>query len=80
MAMGVPVVASNAGSLPEILGDAALLTDPQDAGALAAACQLVLQDEDVARDYAQRGPSRARLYSWERTADLTHTVYRGLVS
>jgi glycosyltransferase involved in cell wall biosynthesis len=80
MAMGIPVVASRAGSLPEILGDAALLTDAQDASALAAACRQILQDEEVARDYARRGPSRARLYSWERTADLTHAVYRGLVS
>ena len=80
MAMGVPVVATRAGSLPEILGDAAVWTDPDDPGTLADACRLLLRDEATALEYGQRGLSQARLYPWERTAELTRSVYQQLVS
>jgi len=80
MAMGTPVVASRAGSLPEILGDAALYVDPDDPGTLVDACRLLLQDEAAALEYGQRGPSQARLYPWEKTAALTRSVYQQLVS
>jgi len=80
MAMGTPVVASRAGSLPEILGDAALWADPDDPGTFVEACRLLLRDDVIALEYGQRGPLQAGLYPWERTAELTRSVYRQLVS
>jgi len=76
MLAGVPVVASTAGSLPEVLGDAALLVEPTDTRALASALDRVLGDPALAADLAARGRERAAAYSWARTADLTRAVYR----
>lgn len=76
MACGTPVVASNAGALPEVLGEAALLLGPRDAGGLAAALRRVLADPTLARTLAGRGLARARQFSWERTAAETVEVFR----
>jgi glycosyltransferase involved in cell wall biosynthesis len=65
MSMGCPVVCSNAASLPEIAGDAALLVDPHDDEGLADALSRVLTDSDVRRDLTLRGVARSRLFSWE---------------
>lgn len=72
MACGTPVVASTAGALPEVLGDAALLVDPYDEDALAEAIRLVLQSP---REWRERGVRHARRYAWERTAEETWRVY-----
>jgi len=68
LACGAVVVASNASSLPEVLGDAALLVDPYDVGALAAAIERALGDEALRRTLADRGPAQARRYTWEASA------------
>jgi len=73
MARGVPVVASNRSSLPEVAGDAALLFDPQDRGAMRAAIEQALQDGDK---LGGAGRERARQFTWERTAELTANSYR----
>lgn len=76
MAAGVPVVASAAGSHPEVVGDAAVLVDPTDVDALAAALHRVLDDEALAARLRTLGPHRAAPLSWARTAagiaDLWH--------
>jgi alpha-1,3-rhamnosyl/mannosyltransferase len=72
MACGTPVVAAAAGSLPEVLGDAAPLVDPDDPAALAAAVADVLRDPDPWR---ARGRECAAAYSWERCAELTVAAY-----
>lgn len=69
LAAGVPTVATTAGSLPEVLGDAALLVEPEDATALAEALDRVLTDENLAKDLAARGPVHAGRFSWDETAD-----------
>lgn len=71
MACGVPVVVSNRGSLPEIVGDAALLVDPLDANALAQAMRNLLTQDDLRRTQVQKGLARTRLFTWERTARMT---------
>jgi glycosyltransferase involved in cell wall biosynthesis len=76
MARGVPVACSNASSLPEVAGDAALLFDPHDVSAIATALQRLLDDPAEARRLRERGLARARLFSWERTAQATLDVYR----
>ncbi len=76
MAVGTPVVASNASCLPEVLGDAALLVDPADDAAFAAAVESVLGDAELRRRLASLGLARAGSFTWERCAALTASVYR----
>jgi glycosyltransferase involved in cell wall biosynthesis len=72
MACGTPVVASTAGALPEILGDAALLVDPYDEDALAEALEAAAADRG---DLRRRGFFKAARYTWETAAAETWRVY-----
>ena len=72
MACGTPVVASTAGALPEVLGDAALLVDPLDEVALAEALQAAAEDRGELR---RRGLARAARYAWPAAAEQTWHVY-----
>jgi glycosyltransferase involved in cell wall biosynthesis len=76
MAAGVPVVATEAGSLPEVLGDAALLVPVGDDEALAAALEAALAENGLRERLVSAGHRRVAGYSWERTAaglvDLYH--------
>jgi glycosyltransferase involved in cell wall biosynthesis len=76
MTLGVPVVASRRGSLPEVLGDAGLLVDADDVTGLAGAIERVLGDEAFAVTCAARGVERARQFRWSRAAQLTLDLYR----
>lgn len=76
MQIGIPVVASNAGALPEVLGDAALLPDPADVDAIAAALRTVLTDDAARADLVSRGHERVRRFTWDRTADEMADLYR----
>ena len=76
MACGTPVVSSDAASLPEVVGDAALLFHCGDAGALAAAVARVLDEPSLRERLARAGPRRAARFTWERTAGETVAVYR----
>jgi glycosyltransferase involved in cell wall biosynthesis len=67
MAAGAPVVTSNVSSLPEVVGDAALLIDPMDAGAIAEAMGRVLSDPDLRADLIGRGHARVQAFSWDRS-------------
>lgn len=80
MARGVPVACSNAWSLPEVAGDGALLFDPDDDAAVAAAVRRLLDDRDYARRLAERGRERARGFGWERTAEATLASYRRAIA
>jgi glycosyltransferase involved in cell wall biosynthesis len=75
MARGVPVACSNASSLPEVAGDAALLFDPHDVAAIAAALQRLLKDDALAERLRLAGRERARLFTWERAAQATIDSY-----
>jgi glycosyltransferase involved in cell wall biosynthesis len=68
MACGTPVVCSNASSLPEVAGDAALLVDPLDTGALAAAIGQIVDDEALRRRLVERGFRQVTRFSWSRCA------------
>jgi glycosyltransferase involved in cell wall biosynthesis len=76
MACGCPVASSNAGSLPEVVGDAARLFDPFDPEAIAAGVDEVLRDPD---EWSRRGIEHARGFSWERTAREHDAVYGELM-
>ncbi len=76
MLAGTPVVASNAGCLPEVLGDAALLVDPNDVKAFSDAVEAALTREELRCELVAKGKVRAAAYTWERCAALTAEVYR----
>ena len=78
MACGTPVVVSNVSALPEIVGDAGLLVDPEDVAGLTVAMWRVLADESLRQDMIAKGLKRAALFSWERAAQETMVVYRQL--
>ena len=80
MACGTPVITTAVSSLPEHVGEAGLLIPPQDEGALFQALLAVLQDPELRRQLSQKGPQRAALYSWNRTAQETLNVYRRVPS
>ncbi len=76
MACGAPVICSAVSSLPETAGDAALLVDPTDVNALAAALTRVLIEPSLAADLRARGFAQAARFTWERTAAETLSIYR----
>jgi len=78
MAAGVPVVASRAGALPEVLGDAALLIDPRDQDGLAHGLATALDDEALRATLVDRGHRRAMSYTWTRAADELTELYERL--
>jgi len=75
MASGAPVITSNVSSLPEVVGDAALLIDPLDSGAIAQAIRRVLLDSDLREDLRQRGLRRVKEFSWERSVRRVREIY-----
>jgi glycosyltransferase involved in cell wall biosynthesis len=75
MARGVPVACSNASSLPEVAGEAALLFDPHDEAAMASTVERLLGDRAEAERLRARGLEHVRQFTWERTAHLTLDSY-----
>ncbi len=78
MACGTPVICSNAASLPEVAGDAALLINPHNAEALTHAIDCVCEDDMLRTRMKERGLERAAHFSWEKTARQTLEVFRGV--
>lgn len=79
MACGTPVVASNATSLPEVVGDAGILAGPDDTEALAEGVIRVLTDEAAARDLSRRGLERSRMFDWAEGGKRLAGLLRGMV-
>ncbi len=75
MACGCPVVSSNASSMPEILGDAALYVNPLDVEGWAEALAEVLSSNRLRRKLSAKGIERAKRFTWRRTAEETLKVY-----
>lgn len=76
MAAGCPVVTSNCSSLPEVVGEAAVLVEPTDHEAICDGLQQVLTDEATAAGLRARGRERAAGFTWQRTAAATVEAYR----
>jgi glycosyltransferase involved in cell wall biosynthesis len=79
MACGVPVVASNTSSIPEVVGDAALLVPPTQPEAFAEAISRVMSDTDLRRTMIEKGLTRAACFGWDKAARrlldcMRHTV------
>ena len=79
MSCGTPVIASRAGTVPEVVGSDALLIDPDDAEGLTTAIDRVAHDADLRALLSARGQARAGEFSWERTARGTLAVYEACV-
>jgi glycosyltransferase involved in cell wall biosynthesis len=77
-ASGLPVIATRAGGLPEAVGDAGLLVESPEAGALADALGRVLGDEALRRRLVEAGRARARRFSWDVTATAVAGLYADL--
>ena len=75
MACGTPVITSTTTSLPEVVGDAALLVDPTDSDALCDAMSTILSDQVLRAELSRKGLQRASQFSWKRCADVTADVY-----
>lgn len=80
MACGAPVIASNASSLPEVLGDAAIFIDPHNAGDLAERIKRIMQDEGLRKELRTKGFARSKIFYWEDTAKKIMDIYRSLSS
>jgi glycosyltransferase involved in cell wall biosynthesis len=77
MHAGCPVIASNRGSLVEVVGDAALLMDPDDTAGWTDAINRVLTDSGLANRLAKTGYLQAQKFTWAKTAEATLALYRG---
>jgi glycosyltransferase involved in cell wall biosynthesis len=75
LACGIPVVASNASSLPEVVGDAGILLEPQDISGIAGALIQLLIDEPFHADLVERARLQSRRFSWQHTARETRQAY-----
>jgi glycosyltransferase involved in cell wall biosynthesis len=76
MACGTPVVAAKTSSLPEILGEAAFLTEVNHPSTLADAITKVLKDDNLRNNLSELGPKQAHKFSWDKTAQEVLTLYR----
>ena len=76
MTIGVPVVAANRGGLPEVLGDAGLLVDPEDPDAMAAAIDRLLTDEATIAASVSKGVLRSKQFDWHHAAHGVYAAYR----
>ena len=74
MSCGTPVLASNATSLPEVVGDAGILLDPNDARAWAGAVERLLSDPELRNELSHKGLARAASFTWEHCAQETFKV------
>jgi len=80
MACGAPVITSNLSSLPEVAGDAALLIDPADENSISRAIITLVSDEKLRELYSSRGIERAKLFSWQKSAEKYLELFQPLSS
>jgi glycosyltransferase involved in cell wall biosynthesis len=80
MASGTPVITSNVSSLPEVVGDAAVLIDPYEPDAIFDAMRRVLTDPDLARTLRTKGLARVAEFSWDRSVRRVHQIYEEVLA
>ncbi|MGH9662617.1 MAG: glycosyltransferase family 4 protein, partial [Bryobacteraceae bacterium] len=80
MASGTPVITSRSSALPEVVGHAAMLVNPENVFDIARGIKEVLLNPELRRSLADAGRAHAARYSWEKTARETVDVYREVVS
>jgi glycosyltransferase involved in cell wall biosynthesis len=80
LACGAVVVASNTTSIPEVAGEAAMLFDPEDEAAMAAAIAMAVTDEPTRARLRRAAPIQTARFTWERCADQTAVAYRAALA
>lgn len=80
MACGTPTLTANTSSLPEVVGNAALMVDPYNVNALAEGLDRLLSDQGLRARLRVEGPLRARSFTWAETAKQTLTIYKQVLS
>ena len=80
MACGIPVISSNRASLPEVVGQAGVLVDPEDVSAIAQALESVLADSQKSRTMSRMGLQQASKFTWRACAEKTFGVYQKALS
>lgn len=78
MSCGIPIIASNATSIPEIIGDAAYYIDPYNIDELFLAIKEVLNNKELRKDLVEKGLNKCSEYTWEKTAEETINAYKAL--
>jgi glycosyltransferase involved in cell wall biosynthesis len=76
MACGTPTIVSNVSSLPEVVGDAAILVNPGDTEEIAVALHRLLTDDALHAELREKGLQRAKIFSWDKAATRTLDIYR----
>ena len=80
MSVGVPVVTSNISSMPEIVGDAAVLVDPYNVNSIKEGVEKVLTDSKLRSRLSDAGYEQSKIFSWERSARETLLVFEEALS
>jgi glycosyltransferase involved in cell wall biosynthesis len=80
MACGTAVITSDCSSLPEVAGDAALIVNPEDTGAISAALDRLLRDQSRRHELEEKGFERARAFTWEKTAQRVMDAVKRLAA
>ena len=80
MGLSCPVICSNSGSIPEVVGNAGIYFDPDDISSIRKALEDTLFNESLLEDLKKRGLQRESIFSWDKCASETVAVYRSLLS
>ena len=78
MACGTPVLSSDRASLPEVLGDAALLVNPESVEAICRGMERLAKDETLRGELSRKGSKRVQRFTWERSARTLKEIYQEL--
>ena len=79
MASGVPVLASDAASLPEVTGDCAVVCDAYSEESIADGLERLYSDESLRRELSVRGLERAKQFTWDASAEMLYDIYKELI-
>lgn len=79
MACGTPVIVSGSASLPEVVGDCGLIVDAYSEESIADAMEKIADNEELRKQLSEKGISRAREFSWKKSAEKLYTIYERLV-
>lgn len=80
MACGLPVVASNSTSIPEVLGSAGIMHDPSEIEAMADSVKSILSNEGIHGELSRRGLERAKVFSWQKCASELYDIIKQIAA
>jgi glycosyltransferase involved in cell wall biosynthesis len=80
MACGVPIITSNTSSLPEVVGNAGIMVDPNDIESLSDEMYRVLKDKELKHRMSRDGLKRSKMFTWEKTMNDVIEIYNEVLS